>query len=48
MRVTKTDLQNMVGRLNSAHGIVSPEWNTVGSYRLYRRVLLFPLRPVGS
>lgn len=36
MRITKTDLENMIKRLNAKNNISDPEWNTIDSYKLYK------------
>ncbi len=35
MKITKTDLEKLVSRLNKIHGFNDPEWNTIGSYHLH-------------
>ena len=36
MTITKKTLEAMVKRLNNAAGFIEPEWNTVGSFKLYK------------
>lgn len=48
MRITKKDLENMVKRLNAAHGFIDPDYNTVGSYRLYNSGVGYAIYKVGN
>lgn len=44
----KATLENMIARLNAMKGFEKPEWNTVGSYRLYKDAAGYVVQMVGN
>ena len=36
MTITKKNLEAMTKRLNAVNGFEDPEWNTIGSFKLYK------------
>lgn len=44
----KATLENMIARLNAMKGFEKPEWNTVGSYRLYKDAAGYAVKMVGN
>ena len=46
MTITKKTLEAMVKRLNAVNGIEKAEWNTVGSFRLYKDACGFSVQKV--
>lgn len=44
----KATLENMITRLNAMKGFEKPEWNTVGSYRLYKDAAGYAVQMVGN
>ncbi len=44
----KETLGNMVARLNEIKCFEKPEWNTVGSYRLYKDAVGYAVQMVGN
>lgn len=44
----KATLENMITRLNAMNGFEKPEWNTVGSYRLYKDAAGYAVQMVGN